>query len=267
MRGYGDTATMHKLAVFGTGPLFLALVLGACSSTPSPSTPQSSRTTAGRSAPSSSTSPTTGPLGSATPPSSPLPVPTSSATRLENFDPWNAGGAVSSSIQVNGHLSGGTCTQSSAFDVGNPEAWRCTEPSGAFLDPCFAPPGRTGVAQVACGESPWSSYTVLALSQPLAKSSWGTPADNQSFPWAMTLANGQQCGLIDGTGAADRRRILQFRMHRRICRLSHDGDATVDSPVRGRQLWTFDICACDHCMVVREFGNSREVIAGPNSGV
>jgi hypothetical protein len=108
---------------------------------------------------------------------------------------------VTSGIQVDAHLSGGTCTQSSAFDVGNAEAWRCTEPSGAFLDPCFAPPGQTGVAQVACGESPWSSYTVLALSQPLAKSSWGTPADNQSFPWAMVLANGQQCGLIDGTGA------------------------------------------------------------------
>lgn len=189
---------MRRLVAFGIGgPLLLALGVGGCGTAPSPSSRQGSRTSAP--APStSSTSPTASP--GSTPTTSPPPI-TSTTTEVQSFNPWNAEGSVSSTVRVGGHQTGGSCTQSSAFDVGNPDAWRCTEPGGGFLDPCFAPPGQSGITQVACGSSPWSAYTVLALAQPLATSSWGTPADNRSYPWAMVLADGQQCGLIDGTGA------------------------------------------------------------------
>jgi hypothetical protein len=188
---------VRKVVVFGIGPLFLALLAGGCGSTPSHSTSQGTQTTAAHGAATSSTSAGGGPATTTT--STGVPPPT--VTQVVDFNPWSEAGTLSSSLRLNSPVSAGSCTQSSAFDVGNPDAWRCTAPSGGFLDPCFAPPGRTGVTQVACGESPWSAYTVLSLSTPLANSSWGTPADNQSYPWAMVLANGQHCGLIDGTGA------------------------------------------------------------------
>jgi hypothetical protein len=190
---------VRKEAVFGIGPLFLALLAAACGSTSSHSTSQGSQTTAAHGATSSSTSSTTTGGGRATTTMS-TGGPTSTVTEVADFSPWSTAGTVSSGLRLDSPVSAGSCSQSSAFDVGNPDAWRCTEPNGGFLDPCFAPPGRSGVTQVACGESPWSAYTVLSLSTPLADSSWGTPADNQSYPWAMVLANGQQCGLIEGTG-------------------------------------------------------------------
>jgi hypothetical protein len=192
---------MRRVAVFGFGLSILTLVAAGCSSTPQRSGTQTTQTTAAPGAARSSTSSTTSGGDTTTSPSSPAGTSASAATQVGNFNPWDAAGTVSSSLRLNSPVSGGSCTQSSAFDVGNPNAWRCTESGGGFLDPCFAPPGRTGVTQVACGESPWSAYTVLTLSTPLANSSWGTPADNRSYPWAMVLANGQQCGLIDGTGA------------------------------------------------------------------
>jgi hypothetical protein len=191
---------MRRVTLVGTGPLLLALLVGGCSSTPARSTAPHSHPTSGHGPAGSSTTSTNG-RPPATGPSSPTGVPSSSVTQVGEFNPWNAAGGLSSSLRANSPLSGGSCTQSSAFDVGNANAWRCTEPGGGFLDPCFAPPGGTAVTQVACGESPWSAYTILSLSTPLARSAWGTPADNQSYPWAMVLANGQQCGLIDGTGA------------------------------------------------------------------
>jgi hypothetical protein len=194
---------MRGVTVGAIGSLLVALAVGGCSATPSHSAGGTTRATRTTSAPGAARSSTTstGNGGSpATRPSSPAGA-SPAVTQVGNFNPWNAAGALSSSLHATTPVSGGSCAQSSAFDVGNANAWRCTVPSGGFLDPCFAPPGRTAVAQVACGESPWSAYTVLTLSTPLASSSWGTPADNQSYPWAMVLANGQHCGLIDGTGA------------------------------------------------------------------
>ena len=89
---------------------------------------------------------------------------------------------------------------SSSFDQGNPYAWRCFLSSGAFYDPCFTPAARSDVTQVACRDSPWSGAVIINLATPLARSSWGTPKPSATkYPWAMTLANGQECALIKGT--------------------------------------------------------------------
>jgi hypothetical protein len=90
----------------------------------------------------------------------------------------------------------------SAFDVGNRYAWRCFLAGGGFYDPCFAPHVRSGVSQVACMDTPWSGAAIISFAKPLARSSWGTvaPADAK-YPWAMVLADGRRCGMIEGTGS------------------------------------------------------------------
>jgi hypothetical protein len=125
----------------------------------------------------------------------------SSGTQVQVFEPWTPAGTLSPSVHVTQRLSGTSCTMRSAFDVGNPHAWRCFQASGAFYDPCFAPAGRSNITMVACADSPWSGVAVITLSQPLARASWGTPNPAAAgHPWATFLANGQQCGLIEGTG-------------------------------------------------------------------
>jgi hypothetical protein len=100
---------------------------------------------------------------------------------------------------------------SSAFDRGDQYAWRCAEPGGGFYDPCFAPAGRSGVTRLACMDTPWSGATVISLARPLARSSWGAAGPSAAgHPWALALANGQHCGLIEGTGPLADGRVLSF---------------------------------------------------------
>jgi hypothetical protein len=122
------------------------------------------------------------------------------ATRVETFSPWAAAGTLTPRIKVLSRYPGGRCTMRSSFDEGNQYAWRCFIASGAFYDPCFAPAAQSGVTQVACSDSPWSGAVIVSLAKPLARSSRGTPGPSAAkYPWAMVLANGQECGLIEGT--------------------------------------------------------------------
>jgi hypothetical protein len=122
-------------------------------------------------------------------------------TQVETYNPWNPAGTLAGNVKVVSQISGTECTMESAFDVGNQYAWRCVQSSGGFYDPCFAPPGQSDVTHVACGGSPWSGVAIMTLSQPLAHSSWGTPKSAPNYAWAMALSNGQQCGVIEGTGS------------------------------------------------------------------
>ena len=112
-----------------------------------------------------------------------------------------AAGTLRPSINVVDQSSGTGCTMGSAFDRGNQYAWRCFQASGTFYDPCFAPPARSGVTEVACMDAPWSGAHVINLARPFARSSWGTPRLAARYPWAMVLANGQRCGLMEGTAS------------------------------------------------------------------
>ncbi|HUN32253.1 MAG TPA: hypothetical protein VMU95_09535 [Trebonia sp.] len=115
---------------------------------------------------------------------------------MKTFNPWTAAGTLLPGIKVAETISGSSCTAGSSWDVGSPYAWEC----GAYFA-CFAPPGRTDVSQVACMSSPWSDAYLLKLTTPLASSSWGTPtAAELKYPWAVALANGQECVVLHGTG-------------------------------------------------------------------
>ena len=125
-------------------------------------------------------------------------------TQAMTYSPWATSTSLFGDITPVNTLSGGSCSGASAFDVNDQFAWRCTVQSGALYDPCFAPEANTSVAdvtEVACADSPWSGVTLIKLSQPLSSSSWGTPTDNLRHPWALQLVNGDQCGLIEGTGS------------------------------------------------------------------
>jgi hypothetical protein len=122
----------------------------------------------------------------------------------------------------------------SAFDAGNRHAWRCFAASGGFYDPCFAPHAPSGVSQVACMDTPWSGAVIISLAKPLAHSSWGTvsPAATK-YPWAMLLANGQRCGLIEGTASMTGGISLNFGCA--------GGDASF--PSSGTEPWTVNYAA------------------------
>ena len=185
---------MRKLFTLGTGCLVLVVLMTGCGGR-SPVAGRSSTTTTTRQASATTkhpTSPTTSPGTSPTPPSQ---------TEVRAYIPWTSG-TLSSGVQVQKRLAGNGCNGASVFDGENQYAWECQLPGGeAFYYPCFAAPGETNVTQVACASSPWSGVTVMDLAQPLARSSWGTPTPRPGLPWAMVLANGQDCGLIYGTGS------------------------------------------------------------------
>jgi len=151
------------------------------------------------------------------PPRTSVVPPTTRApsTILNHFQPWAAPGKLRPGIKVLGHLSGGSCYAGSApwpsiGDANNENAWHCQGYQGdGGGDPCFAPPGATNVAEVACAQSPWSGVYLLDLSEPLPSSSTGSKA-NGVWPWFMTLSNGERCGVIQGTGEVFAQQALNY---------------------------------------------------------
>lgn len=168
-------------------------------------------TTSTQPAPPPTEAPTTSTTVRRAPTTTVAPPPTTQhpVTRVETFSPW-VGGRLAPGVAVNDNISGTNCDMQSSFETGSPFAWRCNEPGGAFRDPCFAPPNQSNVTQVACTYSPWSTVTLMTLSQPLANSSWGTAKASPVYPWAMELANGEQCGLIEGTGTQVGRTMFNY---------------------------------------------------------
>jgi hypothetical protein len=192
-------------ATGGVIALVVTLLSSGCTTTPTPSAGAGSTTIATpvTTAPATPASPTA--VNTTSAPPATASTSTTAAppvrTQLEIFGPWTAAGTLRPGINVVGRSSGTGCTRGSAFDAGNQYAWRCFLTNGALYDPCFAPPARSGVTQVACMDTPWSGVRLITLARPLAHSSWGTPGPSAAkYPWAMVLANGQQCGLLEGTG-------------------------------------------------------------------
>ena len=113
----------------------------------------------------------------------------------------------------------GVCGFSSIVALDRPDAWDCISADNEIFDRCFEPPmmapGELG--QLVCAESPFSTeVTLLNLTEPLvrqkedadpeANASQGmnqdAPADTieaWDLPWALELANGDQCSLLSGT--------------------------------------------------------------------
>jgi hypothetical protein len=206
-RGRPAAASRVTLAAAGGTALAVTLLASGCTTARAPAAGTGSATMTAPATMVPATVPATTIAVPAPPPAS-TPAATSTppatapppATWVETFDPWTAAGTLPPGIKVLSRHSGGRCTMSSSFDAGNQYAWRCFLAGGAFYDPCFAPAAQSGVTQVACSDSPWSGATIITLARPLARSSWGTPRPSAArYPWAMVLANGGECGLIEGT--------------------------------------------------------------------
>jgi len=187
-------------ATGGVVALVVALLSSGCTTARTPSAGTGSPTIATPATTAPAAVPATNTAAPATA-STPTTAAAPATTQAETFGPWTAAGTLRPGINVLGRSSGTGCTRGSAFDAGNQYAWRCFLTNGSLYDPCFAPPARSGVTQVACMDTPWSGARLVTLARPLARSSWGTPRPNAAkYPWAMVLANGQRCGLLEGTG-------------------------------------------------------------------
>jgi hypothetical protein len=143
-------------------------------------------------------------------PTAPTPTTLPRATAVEIYHPWTAAGTLGPGIQVLGHITGGSCFTGSVADasVADPDdenAWRCSaDQVGQNVgptDPCFAPPGKTNVTELACASTPSSGVYLLTLAQPLKSSSTGFKPTGV-WPWLLVLSNGDQCEIIQGTASA-----------------------------------------------------------------
>ena len=108
----------------------------------------------------------------------------------------------------------GVCGFSSSAALDRPDAWDCISADNEIYDPCFEnpfiPPDEPG--EVACLESPFTTdVVVLTLSEPLVREKEAPDAGVDmaqpagvtiapwDLPWALELANGDQCTLLHGT--------------------------------------------------------------------
>jgi hypothetical protein len=108
----------------------------------------------------------------------------------------------------------GICGFSSSAALDRPDAWDCIGAEDQIYDPCFENPFLLPdePGQVACLESPYTTdVVVLNLTEPLVRQKEVPEADTGmaqaagvaiepwDLPWALELANGDQCTLLGGT--------------------------------------------------------------------
>jgi hypothetical protein len=108
----------------------------------------------------------------------------------------------------------GICGFPSSAALDRPDAWDCISTDGQIYDPCFENPfllpDESG--QVACLASPFATdVVVLTLTAPLVRQkeapdagmdlaqAAGVALEPWDLPWALELANGDQCTLLGGT--------------------------------------------------------------------
>jgi hypothetical protein len=108
----------------------------------------------------------------------------------------------------------GVCGFASSAALERPDAWDCTGAEGQIYDPCFEnpfiPPDEP--AQVACVDTPFTTdVVVLTLTESLVRQkeapdagmgmaqAAGVSIEPWDLPWALELANGDQCTLLHGT--------------------------------------------------------------------
>src|SRR5215203_1025791 len=108
----------------------------------------------------------------------------------------------------------GVCGFSSSAALDRPDAWDCIGAENQIYDPCFENPfiALDEPGEVACLASPFSTdVVVLTLTDPLVREkeapdtvpslaqAAGVSIDPWDLPWALELANGDQCTLLGGT--------------------------------------------------------------------
>ena len=108
----------------------------------------------------------------------------------------------------------GVCGFPSSAALDRPDAWDCIGAENQIYDPCFENPfiAPDEPSEVACLASPFSTdVVVLTLTDPLVREkeapdavpslaqAAGVSIDPWDLPWALELANGDQCTLLGGT--------------------------------------------------------------------
>jgi hypothetical protein len=108
----------------------------------------------------------------------------------------------------------GMCGFPSSAALDRPDAWDCMGADGQIYDPCFENPflAPDQPAVVACVDSPFTTdVVVLRVTEPLVREkeapdagmnmaqAAGVAIDPWDLPWAVELANGDQCTLLGGT--------------------------------------------------------------------
>ena len=108
----------------------------------------------------------------------------------------------------------GICGFASSAALDRPDAWDCQGAEGQIYDPCFENPflAPDQPTLVACFDSPFSTdVVVLRVTEPLVREkeapdagmslaqAAGVSIDPWDLPWALELANGDQCTLLGGT--------------------------------------------------------------------
>lgn len=112
------------------------------------------------------------------------------ATEITTFSPYAATGTLV--VPVADQRAGSCWTGSIAAPA--PDTYRCFA-GDQILDPCFAPPGVTRPATVACIADPWSAAQVVRLTDPLPQ----IQPQPGARPWALLLASGVRCTAVTGT--------------------------------------------------------------------
>jgi len=108
----------------------------------------------------------------------------------------------------------GVCGFPSSAALDRPDAWDCIGVENQIYDPCFENPfiAPDEPGEVACLASPFSTdVVVLTLTDPLVREkdapdtgpsmaqAAGVSIEPWDLPWALELANGDQCTLLGGT--------------------------------------------------------------------
>lgn len=101
----------------------------------------------------------------------------------------------------------GTCHEDSLALPSRPDARDCLGESNVIHDPCFENPyaAADDPVELACITSPFTSdVIILNVSTPLERTQ-DDPMEQDLFPawdlpWALELANGDQCVLLDTVG-------------------------------------------------------------------
>jgi hypothetical protein len=145
------------------------------------------------------------------------------ATEIRLFAPLGPQG-LNSGLKASQTVSG-SCSGGSNKDHGRSDAWRCFGGSTIY-DPCFNDPTS---GSLACADAPWSaSIVLLRLSEQLPTQFGNNDATGTALPWALELANGQQCVMIGGATAT----IAGMRIN-----YGCPGGSVVGEPDRSATLW------------------------------
>ena len=150
----------------------------------------------------------------------------------------------------------GSCGFSSIAVLGRPDAWDCISADNEIFDPCFEQPMQLPdeLGQLACVDSPFTTeVTLLNLTEPLMREKEAadgpgadpSPGMNQDaadtaaaawdLPWALELANGDQCSLLHGTLTVMAGQVVHYGCV--------EGGMVLGETDRGQPVWTVSYLA------------------------